>query len=113
MGISRRTVLGFIAGNAKATEKVYGEYKNLMFFVIASYVPSKEDCDGILSESFLKAMEHRSDLKDPGKLKPFLTSIAKKTVLAGHSLIIKELQRKISSIVWYTCLITINKINFI
>ena len=77
MEISRRTALGFIAGNAKATEKVYGEYKNLMFFVIASYVPSKEDCDDILSESFLKAMEHRSDLKDPRKLKPFLTSIAK------------------------------------
>ena len=69
MGISRRTALGFIAGNEEATERVYGEYKNLMFFVIASYVPSKDDCDDILSESFLKAMEHRGELKDPGKLK--------------------------------------------
>ena len=77
MGISRRTALGFIAGNEKATERVYGEYKNLMFFVIASYVPSKDDCDDILSESFLKAMEHRGDLRDPGKLKPFFTLIAK------------------------------------
>lgn len=77
MGTTRRTVLGFIAGNGKATEKVYAEYKNLMFFVIASYVPNKSDCDDIFSESFLKAMEHRGDLKDPSKLKTFLTSIAK------------------------------------
>ena len=42
MGISRRTALGFIAGNEKATEKVYGEYKNLMFFVIAPNEPAKE-----------------------------------------------------------------------
>ena len=74
MEISRSTALGFIAGNGKATEKVYAEYKNLMFFVIASYVPNKSDCDEILSESFLKVMEHRCNLKGPGKLRRVDTS---------------------------------------
>ena len=52
MSVSKRTAFGFIAGKKEATEKVYLEYKNLMYFVIASYVPSKEDCDDLLSEVF-------------------------------------------------------------
>ena len=47
MGISRRTALGFIAGNEKATERVYGEYKNLMFFVIAHRLSTIKHCDRI------------------------------------------------------------------
>ena len=81
MSVSKRTAFGFIAGKKEATEKVYLEYKNLMYFVIASYVPSKEDCDDLLSEAFLKAMEHRQELKDPSRLKAFLTSIAKNAAL--------------------------------
>ena len=48
MEISRRTALGFIAGNAKATEKVYGEYKNLMFFVIVHRLSTIKHCDRTL-----------------------------------------------------------------
>ena len=81
MGISRKTVLRFIAGDEKATEKVYVEYKNLLYFLIAAYVPSKADCDDILSESFLKAIERREQLKDPDKLKAFLVAIAKNQAL--------------------------------
>ena len=62
MGLSKNTVLDFIAGDEKATEKVYLEYKNLMFFIIASYVSNKDDIDDILSESFLKAMEKRNEI---------------------------------------------------
>ncbi len=81
MGVSKSTALGFIAGKEEATEKVYLEYKNLMYFVIASYVPSKSDCDDILSESFLRAMQHKEELQDPNKLKAFLVSIAKNQAL--------------------------------
>ena len=99
MGISEKTVLGFLAGEEKATEKVYLEYKNLMYFIIASYVYSKADCDDILSESFLKAMNHREEVKDPSNLKAFLTRIAKnealnflkKTRLTPSSEVIDEL----------------------
>lgn len=81
MGVSKSIALGFIAGKEEATEKVYLEYKNLMYFVIASYVPSKSDCDDILSESFLRAMQHKDELQDPNKLKAFLVSIAKNQAL--------------------------------
>ena len=81
MSISKSTVLKFIKGDKKAIEKVYLEYKNLMYFVIASYVSSKTDCEDLLSESFVKAIESSKDLKDPAKLKSFLTSIAKNKAL--------------------------------
>ena len=77
MAISRLTSLGFINGRQDAIEKVYLEYKNLMYFIIAAYVDNQDDCDDILSESFLKAIEHRSEIKDPSKLKTFLCSIAR------------------------------------
>ena len=81
MGISRQTVLEFVAGDKQAIEKVYLEYKNLMFFVIANYVSSKSDIDDILSESFMKGMEKVKDVDQPSKLKAYLTTIAKNTAL--------------------------------
>lgn len=77
MAISKRTVTNFIKGKQEAIEKVYLEYKNLMYFVIASYVSNPDDCDDILSDAFLKAVEHRNDLIDPDKIKTFLCAIAK------------------------------------
>ena len=77
MSISKKTILKFIKGDQDATAEVYLEYKNLMYFIIASYVPNKADCDDILSECFIKALEHRSDIKDPNKIKSFLSTIAK------------------------------------
>ena len=43
MSISKFTFIRFTRGDQKAVEKVYLEYKNLMYFVIASYVPNKLD----------------------------------------------------------------------
>ena len=77
MAISKHTAIGFINGKQEAIEKVYLEYKNLMYFVIATYVDNKDDCDDILSESFVKAVEHREELKDPDKIKTFLCSVVK------------------------------------
>ncbi len=81
MGISRRIAEAFLRGEEKATETVYLEFKNLMYFIIASYVPSKEDCDDLLSESFMKAIEHRSEMKDPSKIKAFLSTISRNSAL--------------------------------
>ena len=77
MSITRSVAMAFMAGDESATEKVYLEYKNLMFFVIASYVSSKSDIDDILSESFLKAIEKREQIKEPHHLKPFLVATAR------------------------------------
>ena len=77
MSISKKTALAFMAGKQEAIEKVYLSYKNLMCFIIASYVDNQDDCDDVLSEAFLKAIEHKSDIKDPDNIKYFLSSIAR------------------------------------
>ena len=81
MSISEKTIHAFILGNEDAIGKVYDEYKNLMYFVIANYISLPEDCEDVLSESFIKAINHRRDLKEPNKIKSFLTTIARNTAL--------------------------------
>ena len=77
MSISNITFQRFTHGEEKAIEKVYLEYKNLMYFIIASYVPNKFDVEDILSDSFIKAVEHREEVKKPESLKSYLAQIAK------------------------------------
>ena len=81
MSISPKVIHAFIQGNQEAIGEVYEEYKNLMYFVIASYISQTEDCEDVLNDAFIKAMEHRQDLQDPSKLKSFLTTIARNTAL--------------------------------
>ena len=77
MGVSKHIAISFVKGDKQAIAQVYSEYKNLMYVIIANYVDNQSDCDDVLSESFLKAIEHRQDLKTPDKLKSFLCTIAK------------------------------------
>ena len=81
MSISNSTFIKFTRREQKAIEKVYLEYKNLMYFVIASYISNKCDVEDVLSDSFIKAVDHRLDIKEPEKLKSFLSTIAKNTAL--------------------------------
>ena len=81
MGISKQTIQAFIQGQEDAIGKVYDEYKNLMYFVIANYISLPEDCEDVLSEAFIKALEHKGDLKDPSKIKSFLVTISRNTAL--------------------------------
>ena len=81
MSISNKTIQAFILGNEDAIGKVYDEYKNLMYFIIASYISLPEDCEDVLSDAFIKAINHRGDLKDPNKIKSFLSTIARNTAL--------------------------------
>ena len=71
----------FIKGEQKAIENVYLKFKNLMYFVIASYVSSRYDAEDILSDAFIKAVEHRHEIKDYTKIKSYLASIAKNQAL--------------------------------
>ena len=81
MSISNKTIQAFILGNEDAIGKVYDEYKNLMYFIIASYISLPEDCEDVLSDAFIKAINHRVDLKYPSKIKSFLSTIARNTAL--------------------------------
>ena len=79
--ISKGTFIRFIKGEDKAIEAVYLSFKNLMFFIISTYVSSKYDAEDVLSEAFIKAIEHRHELKDHRKLKSYLAAIAKNQAL--------------------------------
>ena len=81
MSISEKTIHAFILGNEDAIGKVYDEYKNLMYFVIANYISLPEDCEDVLSESFIKAINNRANIKDPSSLKTYLTAIARNQAL--------------------------------
>lgn len=77
MATSFKTFKGFIDGDEDAVSQVFLEYKNLLYFVIAQYVNNKEDCNDVLSDAFMKAYQHRQEIKNVNGLKSFLCSIAK------------------------------------
>ena len=77
MATSNSTFHDFVKGDQDAISRVFLEYKNLLYFVIASYVDSKEDCNDVLSDAFMKAVQHREEIKEPSKLKTFLCTIAR------------------------------------
>ena len=81
MSISKTTIQAFILGEEDAIGKVYDEYKNLMYFIIASYISLPEDCEDVLSEAFIKAINHRADIKDPDSLNTYLSTIARNCAL--------------------------------
>ena len=81
MSISKNTIQAFIQGQEDAIGKVYDEYKNLMYFIIASYISLPEDCEDVLSEAFIKAIDHRTDIKEPNSLKTYLSTIARNCAL--------------------------------
>ena len=82
MSLKKGIIIDFINGDDAATGLVFNEYKNLLYFLIASIVDNQEDCADLLQETFLKAMEHKYELKDPTKIKTYLCSIAKNEALS-------------------------------
>ena len=81
MRISNKILQKFQEGDELATSIVFEEYKNLLYFIIASYVSIKEDCDDILNDTYLKILENRKSINDISKLKTFMTTIAKNEAL--------------------------------
>ena len=81
MGISKKTITSFINGDMSSAALVFEEYKNLLYFIIATYVANPDDCDDILSETFIKAIESKGNIKNTDNIKSYLTSIAKNEAL--------------------------------
>ncbi len=81
MSLDKKTITDFLNNDEIAIGKVFQEYKNLLYFIIATYVSNPDDCDDLLSETFIKALEHKNELKDYKKIKAFLSTIAKNEAL--------------------------------
>ena len=75
--ITKQTFNDFLQGQEEATEMVYREYRNLAYFVIATYVKNQDDCNDILSDTFLKVLQSRESVKNPDGLKQFICTVAK------------------------------------
>ena len=75
--ISRKTFNLFLSGDEAATQQVYEEYRNLAYFIIATYVNNVDDCNDILSDTFLKVFQNKDKIKEANGLKQFICSTAK------------------------------------
>ena len=75
--ISSKTFTQFQNGDELATQEVYEQYRNLAFFVIATYISNSEDCNDVLSNTFLKVLENRQSISNHKNLKQFICSTAK------------------------------------
>lgn len=81
VSISKAIVKRFVQGDEIAIGLVFEKYKNLLYFIIATYVSNPDDCDDLLSETYIKAIENRNQLKDLNKIKSYLSTIAKNEAL--------------------------------
>ena len=81
MGLSKKTIQLFKDGDKIAIGIVFEEYKKLLYFIISTYVSNPDDCNDLLSESFIKAIANKDSLKSTHEIKSFLSSIAKNEAL--------------------------------
>ena len=75
--ISSKTFTNFVLGDELATQEVYQEYRNLAYFVIATYISNSEDCNDVLSNTFLKVLENRQSIRGAKNLKQVICATAK------------------------------------
>lgn len=75
--ISKFAFKSFKNGNNDLISKIYLEYKNLVYFVAANYISNKNDVEDIVSEVFLKFIQHKHEIKDVYKIKSYLCSLTK------------------------------------
>ena len=75
--ISSKTFTNFIHGDELATQEVYEEFRNLAYFVIATYISNADDCNDVLSNTFLRVLENRQSIENAKNFKQFICTTAK------------------------------------
>lgn len=81
MSLPKSVINSFLKGEKDAIEKVYLEYKNLMFFVVSAYVSNAEDVEDIVNESFLKCIENKGKIFNKNNIKSYLVSICRNAAI--------------------------------
>lgn len=77
MKLSEHTAALFLQGDERATSEVYYALRELLYFIIASYLHNKKDIDDVYQEVFLEAFASRGEAKEPKKLQSYLCALAK------------------------------------
>ena len=77
MNVTIKTAKLFLQGEEESTAIVYKHSRALLYFIIATYVSQKEDCDDVYQNVFLKILSKRDEVKDPASLHTYLCTMAK------------------------------------
>lgn len=77
MNVSRKTAKLFLEGDEQAASEVYYGYRSLLFFIISNYVRTKEDCEDVYQNVFVRIFERIRECERPSDLHYFLCSVAK------------------------------------
>ncbi len=88
MKVSDRVASAFLLGEDAAVSEVYLAYRKLLYFIIITIVKDEEEAKDVFQETFLRALEGRSRVRDPRNLEAYLTSTAR------HLAINRAKQRK-------------------
>ena len=77
MNVTIKTAKLFLQGDEEAIASVYRSYRSLLYFIIATYLNQKEDCDDVYQNVFVKILDRRNEVKDPSSLHSYLCTMAK------------------------------------
>ena len=77
MNVTIKTAKLFLQGDEEAISSVYRSYRSLLYFIIATYLNQKEDCDDVYQNVFVKILDRRNEVKDPASLHSYLCATAK------------------------------------
>ena len=77
MNVTNKTAKLFLQGDEEAIASVYRSYRSLLYFIIATYLNQKEDCDDVYQNVFVKILAKRNEVKDPSSLHSYLCAMAK------------------------------------
>ncbi len=77
MNVTIKTAKLFLQGDEEAISSVYRSYRSLLYFIIATYLNQKEDCDDVYQNVFVKILDRRNEVKNPASLHSYLCATAK------------------------------------
>ncbi len=77
MKVSKSLAKEFVLGKEEAVAEVYHKYRGLLYFIISTYVKSKEDCEDVYQDVFLNVFNNKEKIKDPSNLHGYLCQTAK------------------------------------
>ena len=77
MNVTNKTAKLFLQGDEEAIATVYQSYRSLLYFIIATYLNQKDDCDDVYQNVFVKILAKRNEVKDPSSLHSYLCAMAK------------------------------------
>lgn len=77
MNVSKSVAIRFLQGQETAIAEVYSKYRKLLYFIISTYVDTKEDCEDAYQDVFAAILQKKGEIKDPLKLHWYLCQTAK------------------------------------